>query len=433
MGRQLRSGILHVEIEYQPLPSQLLFRESPARFKGFSGPIGSGKSQALVHEAIRCSYKNEGRWGLIGAPTYQMLRDSTQKAMFDVLECEKIPFSFNKSENALRLGDTGSTVVFRSLEDHERLRGTNLAWFGVDELTYTQEAAWLRLEGRLRDPLAQDLRGFAVWTPKGFDWVYRKFIQDETGNYDVIRARPFENRHVLAAVPDYYERLRKSYDQHFFDQEVLGSYLSMSGGLVYKCFARNDHVREVAINPQAPLYWGLDFNVDPMSSVVVQKTGDVAKVIDEIVISRATTAMACDEFCNRYLKHPGGFRIYGDASGNNGHTTGSSDYKIIKDYFLRHTGSVPEQRVPRSNPGVRDRISLVNALLRNADQEIRLLVHPRCKELIKDFEQLAFKEGTTIPDKDKDTSRSHVSDALGYVLWQEFKSSKGGQQPERLL
>ena len=61
--------------------------------------------------------------------------------------------------------------------DHfERIRGTNLAWFGVDELTYCKEEAWLRLVGRLRDPAAKMRIGFACWTPKGFDWVYERFI-----------------------------------------------------------------------------------------------------------------------------------------------------------------------------------------------------------------------------------------------------------------
>jgi hypothetical protein len=59
-------------IEYSPLPSQRKFHGSTARFKGFSGPIGSGKSQALCQEAIRLSYLNAGRQGLIGAPTYSL-------------------------------------------------------------------------------------------------------------------------------------------------------------------------------------------------------------------------------------------------------------------------------------------------------------------------------------------------------------------------
>src|SRR4051812_45842866 len=58
-----------LKIVYQPLPSQKTFHQLTTRFKGFSGPVGSGKSQALCHEAIRLSYLNPGRLGLIGAPT----------------------------------------------------------------------------------------------------------------------------------------------------------------------------------------------------------------------------------------------------------------------------------------------------------------------------------------------------------------------------
>src|SRR6266852_8094035 len=154
-GDRPRDGIRLREIEYSPLPSQKKFHESEARFKGFSGPIGSGKSQALCQEAIKLSYLNPGRTGLIGAPTYPMLRDATQVALSEILELNRIPHELNRAENFLVFRETRSRVLFRAVEEFERLRGSNLAWFGLDELTYTSEEAWLRLEGRLRDPKAQ--------------------------------------------------------------------------------------------------------------------------------------------------------------------------------------------------------------------------------------------------------------------------------------
>src|SRR4051794_30951206 len=154
-------------LKYKPLPSQVRFHRSAARFKGYSGSIGSGKSQALCQEALKLSYINPGRTGLLGAPTYPMLRDATLTSMLEVLEDNAVPFDLNKSENVLRLKETNSRIILRSVDEYERLRGTNLAWFGVDELSYTFEEAWMRLEGRLRDPKATRLCGFAVWTPKG--------------------------------------------------------------------------------------------------------------------------------------------------------------------------------------------------------------------------------------------------------------------------
>src|ERR1700680_1373920 len=199
-------GICFRGIKYAPLPSQRRFHASAARFKGFSGPIGSGKSQALCQEAIRLSYVNPGRQGLIGAPTYPMLRDATLTSFLEVLAGNSIRHELNKSELVLVMRDTSSRIFFRAVDDFERLRGTNLAWFGLDELTYTGEEAWLRLEGRLRDPKGSQLCGFAVWTPKGFDWVYRRFIRDRVDGYDVIVAAAYENRYVLDKIPDFYDR-----------------------------------------------------------------------------------------------------------------------------------------------------------------------------------------------------------------------------------
>ena len=59
---------------------------------------------------------------------------------------------------------------------------------------------------------------------------------------------------------------------------------------------------------------------------------------------------------------------------------------------------------------------------------------PKCKELIKDLEELVYKNGSTLIDKERDPKRTHLSDALGYLVWQERDSgTKYGEQRRRLL
>jgi hypothetical protein len=66
-------------------------------------------------------------------------------------------------------------------------------------------------EELLRDPRAQQPQMFAVWTPKGYDWVYQRFIsEDKLKDHEAILARPFENIAVLDRQPDYYEQLKVS-------------------------------------------------------------------------------------------------------------------------------------------------------------------------------------------------------------------------------
>ena len=363
-----------------------------------------------------------------------MLRDATLTSFLEYLNTYELPYEFNKSESVLVMKDTGSRIYFRAVDEFERLRGTNLAWFGLDELSYTAEEAWLRLEGRLRDPLATQLCGFGVWTPKGFDWVYKRFIRDCVDGYEVVLAQPYENRFVLDKVPDFYERLKSSYDSKFFEQEVLGQYLNVQSGMVYQSFSRERNLKPLELDRSLPLFWALDFNVDPMSSIIAQKKGDDVMVLDEIVLRRASTEQACDEFISRYPNHPGGLVIYGDATGQRLQTAGTTDYQIIRQYLKGTAYHHPKFRVPASNPSVRERIALLNAKLFSAREETNLLVDPRCKGLITDFEEVTFKPDSSVIDKERDSKRTHLSDALGYLIWQECSPQPAfGEQDKRLF
>ncbi len=434
MGGTGGEGVRERGIEYHPLPSQQRFHESRARFKGFSGPIGSGKSQALCQEALKLAYLNPGRTGLLGAPTFPMLRDATQAALIEILERNRIPHEWNRGESYLRLSETRSRILFRAVEEFERLRGSNLAWFGLDELTYAPREAWLRLEGRLRDPKATRLCGFAVWTPKGFDWVYERFVGSPVEGYEVVQASPFENQFLLERVPDYYQRLKHSYDGRFYEQEVLGQYIELTAGRVYFAFSRVGNVAEVEVARERPLLWALDFNVDPMSSVVAQMDGEQVRVLDEIVLTRASTYDACAEFGNRFPEHAGGLVIYADASGARRQTSGTTDVEILKKFVSERAYGEVRFKIPKANPAVRDRVTLMNSKLESAAGERKLVIHPRCKELIKDFEQVMYKDNSQVIDKDRDPKRTHLSDALGYLAWQEYRAGmKVGPQDRPLF
>jgi hypothetical protein len=183
-----------------------------------------------------------------------------------------------------------------------------------------------------------------------------------------------------------------------------------------------------------PLLWALDFNVDPMCSVVAQIAGETVRVAAEIVLSRATTREACEEFQARFPRHAAGICVYGDASGSHMQTAGTTDYQVIREFFQRAGYRNVSYRVPRANPLVRERVGLVNAKLRSASGETHLIVDRKCPELIKDMEQVTYKPDSSAIDKDKDPRRTHLSDALGYLIWQECRPQPAaGEQGLRLL
>ena len=127
--------------------------------------------------------------------------------------------------------------------------------------------------------------------------------------------------------------------------------------------------------------------------------------------------------------------IYGDASGNQLQTTGSTDYQIIREYFARHYGAPVSYKVPQEQPGG---AGPGDAGEREAEVggggDAACWWTGKCKELMKDFEQVVYKADSNQIDKDKDRKRTHVSDALGYLVWQECRPvATVGERATRLI
>ena len=152
------------------------------------------------------------------------------------------------------------------------------------------------------------------------------------------------------------------------------------------------------------------------------------------LLSRASTYEAIEEFERRFPSHKSGLVVYADATGARLQTSGTTDVAILTSHFRNGGYGVVEFRIPKSNPAVRDRVTLMNAKLETAAGERRLRVHPRCKELIKDFERVTYKENSQVIDKDRDPKRTHLSDALGYLVWQEsYRPGTIGERGLRLM
>jgi hypothetical protein len=184
-----------------------------------------------------------------------------------------------------------------------------------------------------------------------------------------------------------------------------------------------------------------------MCSVIAQRHGNDAEVLDELILDNANTPLACERFWDRVTpwrnsrgSGPLEIEIYGDASGHQRRTSGSAtDWNLIREFFAQRVGqAVAHIRAATSNPGVRDRVNLVNGRLLSAAGEHRLFIDPKCKQLMLDFERVCWRaddlgQPTTELDK-SDRMRTHASDALGYFLAQAFPLyGKIGERRDRLF
>ena len=222
-------------------------------------------------------------------------------------------------------------------------------------------------------------------------------------------------------------------DERTYRQEFQARFENLGTGIVYYAFDREQDVRPLEYSERIGLFWSLDFNIDPMCSVIGQQLGyQKVYVLDELVLPNSNTQAACQAFLERtrpWIRKshlPIELRIYGDATGNSRTSSASrTDWRIVRDFFKSHTALYQTTfSIGSSNPRVKDRVNCVNALLQNQAGERRLSIDPRCRHLILDLERVHWKEdgyGNPVPDIDKsDPARTHVSDALGYMIAAKF-------------
>jgi phage terminase large subunit-like protein len=201
---------------------QHAFVASPARFSFFVGGIGSGKSYSGAVKAILWVTNHPGSLGLVGAPTYPMLRDVTERTFFERLP-ETMIRQRNRNEERLTLIN-GSEILFRSLSEPDRIRGLNLAWFWLDEAPICGYEAWQLLKGRLRQQ-GFEPAAWATGTPRGRDGYARDFELAPLPHHALFRASTREN---AANLPEgYLEDLH--YAGQFALQEIEGLFVAFEG------------------------------------------------------------------------------------------------------------------------------------------------------------------------------------------------------------
>jgi len=221
--------------------------------------------------------------------------------------------------------------------------------------------------------------------------------------------------------PEEAEAAKKDMDLLTWQQEYEGAFVSFEGRCYYAFGDWN--IGQPNYNPNLPLIFCFDFNRCPGVAAVLQEQGDLTCIIDEIFITtNSNTEIVCDRLMSRWHKHKGEILLYGDASGGakTSQAIDGSDWDII------------ERKIPqgismyaRANPKIRQRVNAVNSRLKSATGQVSLIVHENCKNIIKDFEGVICDDFGD-PAKESGSMLTHISDAIGYYIYEEFPLEGNG-------
>lgn len=378
------------------------FVAADEQFTAFVGGIGSGKSFAGALRALRAAYGAVGtqrlptpNLGIVTAPTYRMLEDATLRT-FLALAGDRVK-DFIKSEMKAVL-DNGSEVLFRSVDDPEKLRGPNVSWWFGDEAAMYSPITWQIGIGRLREFGT----GWAwlTTTPKGRNWLYKTFVQKPTDGYRVLRARTADNPYLD---PAFVTALEQSYAGDFALQELEAEFLAFEG-LIYTewdpALHRYSHrmARDRFVRVAAGVDWGYS---NPGVIIVGGVDSDGRLYVLHEEYRRQTLIEDWVQIAQQLAETYRIDTFYCDPAE-------PTNISRLVDAGLHAV---------KADNAVTDGIQTVKSrLVRRGDNLPRLLVQSECARLIAEFEQYQWapsRDGTLRDQPLK--ANDHALDALRYL------------------
>jgi len=373
----------------------------PSRFKMLCSGRRFGKTHLCLVQLIVWAAQKSGSLNWYIAPTYKSAKQIAWRQLKQM-----VPRDLFATKNEVDLSIelvNGSRIELKGGENADNLRGASLSNVVLDEAAYIPHDAW---EMVIRPALA-DQRGsaFFISTPAGYNHFHEMWEQAaELDDWQTFSYSTIEGGNVPA---EEVELARRTLDERTFRQEFLASFETFTGR-VFPDFD-DSNIDERVADIGGPILVGLDFNVGVMAGVICSKVGDTLHQWDEIAVKNSNTDEVAQMLRQRFPDR----RIicYPDPTGKARKTSaaGATDHGILRKHGL-------EVVAPKAPWAVKDRLNATNWLICNAEGQRRMFIHPRCKNTIKGYRSVTYKEGAEDFVIDKDPGLEHWIDGAGYLI-----------------
>ena len=375
------------------------------------GGFGCGKTRSIPLRWVRLidwrarEQKRKARL-MIVEPTYQMVRDVLVPEMQGFFNDHHIKHRYHKSNHdfVIRLNGIDFVAMLRSADKPSSLTGKTVSDAIIDEFDkitgiQNQKDVWNECIARTRKYEHGTVA--AVTTPEGFRYTYELWQEKnaDNPNFKLIKARTRDNTFLPA---DYIDNMVAQYDTLLAAQYLEGEFVNLNNSMAYYMFRRDKHTAPQGLNPELPVYIGMDFNVNPMTAVVLQSEGNLYRAVSEYWLPNSNTRAMAQLIAADWSQ----YAVYICPDMTGGARKTSADYTDI-DILKQHGFQVLGSR----NITERARLNIVNNLF---DKD-RLVIDPKCKHLVNDLEKVVTNEYGQVA-KEKDSQLTHISDALGYAM-----------------
>lgn len=382
---------------------------SKHRYTALYGGSRSGKTFILIYALLIRAAKAKSRHIVVRKTFNSVKRSVWLDTLPKVLTIcfPGLTVTWNKTDHYVTLPN-GSQIWIAGLDDNrvEKILGMEFSTIYFNEASELDYQPIQVVISRLAEKNTLAKR---VWfdfnPPSKSHWSYWLFIKKvnpveseplkDPDKYGHLLMNPGDN---IENIDEEYLELLKRMPEKDRERFLEGKFSESDDGLAYYAFDREKHVQPVERYPGS-IFIGMDFNVDPMTSVSLQFIDNKFYIFDEVFLPNADTFKMCDTL----LKKNQVGDVIPDSTGRNRKTSGVSDHEILKQNGF----NVLYNR----NPFVTDRVNNVNRLL----TENRIIIDPKCKKLINDLEKVSWKDNKL--DQKTEKYLTHISDALGYCLY----------------
>lgn len=241
---------LTVKLPYKPNPKQKNFHGLQAKYRGFCGGWGNGKTSGGCAEFFIRLMEFPGTNSIVSRKTRPELRTTTwdmlvngdtQETGWRGIPRELIEI-YNKSDLYIRLRN-GSQIHGLPLDDPKKLENYNIGLYMVDQGEEVEEEYFIKFQGRLRQH-GTPREGIWLFNPDGHNWLWNRFINPNRKPmwktyHKCIEASPLDNPNLP---PDFLEQF-ESLPKHWYDRYVLGSH-EVFVGQIFVDFNPDLHIIE---------------------------------------------------------------------------------------------------------------------------------------------------------------------------------------------
>jgi phage terminase large subunit len=398
------------KINYVPLDDFKQFHRSPKIKRMIIAGYGGGKTYSLCNDLLMTCNENKYLPAGLLCPTIKMFKRDVWPTLEEIADQNKIRIKYSRQDAEIKIPDTGTTCYVFHGEDHgDSIRGPNLASMHINEATLLSLKTYHAAIARVRIKSAKRLTIAMSGTFEGNTELYEHLVDDKGCDmfYTSSRKNPY--------LPEsYIQMLEESYDEEMRKQYIDGLPVRSMGQAAAKNFRRDLHVSEKAAwDSNGELLISIDFNVDPMAAAFwchIPSMKPRLQCFKEVCMNAADTYMLAD-LLTKQLYEMGmplsQVKLFPDPAGNARSTKGilKTDIQILRDagfsqiYFKRRIVSV------------KDCMNAVTAQL----EKNEILIHPECKNVIADFEQVKYKESSFEFDK-SNLKRTHWLDGTKNMI-----------------